>query len=409
MSGRAAFRWLWAGQTASVFGSAVSLLAVPTIAIVMLRASPFAVGALEAVQFAAFPLLGLVAGVWIDRWSRRTVMLVADLVRMVALATIPAAAFAHVLGYPQLIAVAACTGVASVFFELAYQSIVPSLVSGEELERANARLELTNSAARIAGNGLAGGLIAAAGAALAVVVDAASFLVSALTLTMIRVRETHRERAHGAERAPFWRELREGIAAVRERPAILCIAGATATSNLAGSMLTAVHLLFAYRVLHISPAIIGVLFAVSNAGFAGALVAPRFARRLGTARTLRWSLGIAAAAEAFVPLAVVLPPLPSLFLAQVVTSAAAPVYNITQISLRQRLIPSEQLGRANATLRTVVWGTLPIGMLLGGALGGAIGIVPTLIVAVLVGCCAVPWLLTAPIRALDAEPAAETG
>ena len=115
----------------------------------------------------------------------------------------------------------------------------------------------------------------------------------------------------------------------------------------------------------------------------------------------------AMAAEALVQLALVVSPLPALFLAQLVTTASVPVYNITQISLRQRLIPSEQLGRANATLRTIVWGTLPIGMLIGGALGGAIGIVPTLIVSVLVGCCAIPWLLTAPIRALDAEPTAD--
>src|ERR1700694_2385766 len=162
-SGRVAFRWLWAGQTASVFGTAISRLAIPTIAIISLGATPFAVGVLGAVELAAFPLLGLVAGVWVDRWSRRTTMLVADVVRALALATIPLAALGHVLGYAQLLAVAACSGVASVFFAIAYQSLVPSLVESDALEGANARLEFTNSAAQIAGNGLAGALITLVG------------------------------------------------------------------------------------------------------------------------------------------------------------------------------------------------------------------------------------------------------
>ncbi len=231
MSGRAGFRWLWAGQTASVFGTAVSGLAIPTIAIVALRVSPFAVGLLAAVQFAAFPLLGLVAGVWVDRWSRRATMLVADVVRALALASIPLAAYAHLLGYAQLLAVAACVGVASVFFDVAYQSLVPAIVEHDDLERANARLQVTESAAQIAGNSLGGALIALVGAALAVVVDAASFVVSVLTLSVLRVHEPHRA-ADAAPHAPFLREVADGIDVVRTSPVLVRIAGATATSNL---------------------------------------------------------------------------------------------------------------------------------------------------------------------------------
>ena len=403
-SGRAAFRWLWAGQTASVLGTAVSGLAIPTIAIVSLGAAPFAVGLLATVQFAAFPLLGLVAGVWVDRWSRRATMLVADVIRMLALATIPLAQFAHVLGFAQLLAVAACVGAASVFFEVAYQSLVPSLVEPEQLERANARLEFSNSFAQIAGNGLAGALIAVVGAPVAVIVDAASYAVSVLTLAAVRVRETHRaERT--AERAPFVVELREGFAVVLASPAIVRIAGATATSNLGIAMMMAVGLLYFYRVLHLSPAIVGLLFAVANLGFAGALLAPRIARRFGAGRTMTWSLTIAVLSQFLLPLALFVPPLPVLFAAELAITACVPVYNITQVSLRQRLIPSDKLGRANATLRTVVWGTMPLGTLLGGALAGTIGIVPTLVAGAAVAACAIPWLLTAPIRALRAEPA----
>ncbi len=407
-SGRAAFRWLWAGQTASVLGTAVSGLAIPTIAIVALGAAPFAVGVLSTVQFAAFPLLGLVAGVWIDRWSRRATMLAADVVRALALASIPIAAFAHVLGFAQLLAVAACVGVASVFFEVAYQSLVPSVVEPDRLERANARLEFTNSAAQIAGNGLAGALISLVGAPLAVVVDAASYVVSVLTLAAMRVHETHRDAR--AARRPFLTELREGIAVVLAAPAIVRIAGATATSNLGIAMMMAVGLLYFYRVLHLSPAVVGVLFAVSNLGFAGALFAPRIARRFGAGRTMVVALSAGVLSQFLLPLAQFVPPLPVLFAAELTMTACVPVYNITQVSLRQRLIPSDKLGRANATLRTVVWGTLPLGTLLGGALGSAIGIVPTLVAGAVVAACAIPWLLTAPIRALRAEPApAEPG
>jgi len=403
-SGRAAFRWLWAGQTASVLGTAVSGLAIPTIAIVSLGASPLAVGVLGAVQFGAFPLLGLVAGVWVDRWSRRGTMLVADVIRALALATIPLAAFAHVLGFAQLVAVAACVGAASVFFDVAYQSLVPSIAEPDELEGANARLEFTNSAAQIAGNGLAGALISFAGAPIAVIVDAASYVVSVLTLAAVRVRETHRDE-QAPERAPFVAELREGIAVVLRSPVIVRIAGATATSNLGISMMIAVGLLYFYRVLHLAPVIVGVLLAVSNLGFAGALFAPRIARRFGAGRTMTWSLSIAVLSQFLLPLALFVPPLPVLFAAELAMTACVPVYNITQVSLRQRLIPSAKLGRANATLRTVVWGTLPLGMLLGGALGSAIGIVPTLVAGAAVAACAIPWLLTAPIRALRADPA----
>jgi MFS family permease len=159
-----------------------------------------------------------------------------------------------------------------------------------------------------------------------------------------------------------------------------------------------------YRVLHLSPAVVGLLLAVSNLGFVGAFLAPRIARRFGAGRTMVWSLGLAVFSQFLVPLALWLPTLPALFVAELVMSATVPIYNITQVSLRQRTIPADRLGRANATLRTVVWGTLPLGTLLGGALGGTIGIVPALFAGTIVAACAIPWLLTPPVRALRATP-----
>jgi MFS family permease len=322
---------------------------------------------------------------------------------MLALASIPIAAIARVLSFAQLLAVAACVGIASVFFDVAYQTLVPSLVESDELERANARLQVTESAAQIAGNGFAGALIALLGAPLAVVVDAASFGVSVLTLSALRVPKTHRSE-NVTPRAPFLREVREGIDVVLQSPVLVRIAGATSTSNLGIAMAMAVGLLYMYRVLHLSPALVGLLLAVSNLGFAGALLAPRIARRFGAGPTMVWSLAIAVLSQFLIPLALWLPTLPALFVAELAMSACVPIYNITQVSLRQRTIPADRLGRANATLRTVVWGTLPLGNLLGGALGEAIGIVPTLFTGTIVAACSIPWLLTAPVRALRAAP-----
>ena len=398
VTGRTAFRLLWAGQTASVFGTAVSALAIPTIAIAALKASPFEVGLLGAMQFAAFPILGLAAGVWVDRWSRRATMLVADVIRALVLATIPVAAALHALGYAQLVAVATCVGIASVFFDVAYQSLVPSLVEHDRLESANARLEFTNSAAQIAGNGLAGGLIALVGAGLAVVVDAASYVVSVVALATIRAREVHRDEATG--QVPFGRAMREGLGVVFGSPVLVRIMGATATSNFSGSMVMAVYLLYAYRVLHLSPAVVGIVFAAGNVGFLGALLAPRIARRFGPGRTMATCLAIPMLAGFALPLAQIAQPVAVLLAVEITITVFVPIYNITQVSLRQRLVPAAQLGRVNATMKTLVWGTIPLGMLTGGALGNAIGIVPTIVVGVVAGTLAIPWLLGAPIRTL---------
>ena len=386
-----------------MIGTAISALAIPTYAIVVLGATPFAVALLQTVQFAAFPVLGLFAGVWVDRWPRRSVMLIADAARALALGSIPAAAFAHVLGYPQLLAVAACVGIAAVFFEVAVQSMVPDIVAHADLERANARLQVTRNLAESGGNGLAGALITLLGAALAVLVDAVSYLVSFATLLAMRVSETHLG-ARAAERGSFFAELREGVAVLLGSPVWVRIVGATATFNLGISITLSVYLLYLYRVLHLSPAVAGALLALSNLGFAGAFFAPRIARRFGVGRTLTVTATIAALSQFLLPLALVVAPLPVLFIAEVAITGCVPIYNVTQVSLRQRTIPAELLGRANATLKTIVSSVMPVGTLIGGALGGTVGIVPALVIGTAVTCCAIPWLLTAPIRALRAQP-----
>jgi len=395
------FNWLWAGQTLSLFGSTVSRLAIPTTAIFALHASAFQVGALGAAGFVAFPVLGVFAGVWVDRWPRRRVLMVCDIVRTLALATIPLAAALHALTLSHLFVVALVSSVASVFFDVAYQAYLPELVPVDGLHDANARLEFSNSAAQIAGNAAAGGLIAALGAALAVAADAASFGLSVITLAFIRRRPPVVKRVE-AGKTNFGRQLRDGIDCVFSNVALLRIVACTATSNLGGSMLAAVYLVFAYRTLHLTPSVVGVILAVGNAGFIGALFAPRIVRRFGLPSTLIWSMLVAAAVQGLVPLAARGFTIPLLIAEQFVASAATPIYNIAQVSWRQSTVPPDLQGRMNATVRTIAWGTLPVGAFIGATLSASAGIVPTLVIAAIVQMSAVVWLLNGHVRAIRA-------
>ncbi|HEY0383597.1 MAG TPA: MFS transporter [Candidatus Elarobacter sp.] len=405
MSGRPGFARLWAGQTASVFGTSISALALPTVAILGMHAPPFLVGVLEAAQFAAFPVLGLFAGVWVDRWSRRRTMLAADVVRGLALCTVPLAAYANALSFAQLVAVAIVVGTASVFFDIAYQAFVPSLVEPGWLEHANARLEASNSVAMLAGSGIAGGLIGALGAPLAIAVDAGTYAVSATALAGIRVREAHHDARGRAEPIAFGAAMREGLATVFGSPVLRALVGATGCVNFGWSIIAAVYLLFFYRVLHFSPALVGAVVACGNLGFIGALAAPAIGRRFAAGRVMTVTLLGAVAATFAIPLATTLQPVAVIVTVQVVAAICIPMYNVTQLSLRQRLVPAEQLGRVNATMKTVVAGVWPAGALIGGALGSTVGIVPAIWTGAIVMLAGIPWLFAREIRTLGAAPA----
>ena len=389
------FSVLWLGQTLSVFGSAVSLLALPSVAILTIHASPLQIGMLEALYYAGFPTLGLLVGVFADRTPRRRIMIVSDSLRALVLASVPIAALVHALSFAQLAIVSLLLGIGTVFFEIAYQSYVPVIVSIVDLPRSNARLEFTRSIAQIAGNGIAGLLISSIGAALAVAVDAASFLVSVISLLCIRKRETPQPKNEGGITS-IVADIREGLAFVLESPVLRSIAGCTATSNLASSMLSAVLLIFAYRDLHLKAITVGLIFAFANVGFIGALLSTRLSTRFGLGRTLAASIFVAGLSPLLLPLALLGMPIAVLFIVELLTTVAVPIYNINQISLRQTLVPAALQGRMNATMRTIVWGTMPIGALLGGALGSAIGVLPTIVIAGVASVSSALWIVATP-------------
>jgi MFS family permease len=398
------FQRLWFGDTVSQFTAQVTALALPTVAILTLGANAFEVGLLGALQLIAFPLLGMFVGVWADRYRRRPIMIVANLGRMIALGSIPLAAILNMLSLNLLYVVAVATGVCTVFFDVCYQSYLPVLIDRNDLVEGNSKLQLSASAGQVGGPALAGFLIQLVNAARAIAVDAAGFLVSALALLSIRKRESTPERASEPD---FFREMKEGAHVVLGSPVLRSIAACTATANLGSNLATVVLLIFAYRNLQLSPGLVGVIFSVGSVGVLfGAWGAASASKRIGLGRTIVLSsaggVGLLA-----VPLALYASPVIVLALSQFVIGALVAVYNINQVSLRQAITEDRLQGRMNATMRTIVWGTIPVGAFLGGVLGESIGIVMAIIVGGVISTLAFFWVLFSPVLALKAIPMQE--
>jgi MFS family permease len=403
----AEFRRLWAGQTISQIGSQITMLALPLTATLVLDASPLEMGILSAAEYLPFLLVGLFAGVWVDRVRRRPILVATDLARAVLLGSIPLAAALDVLSLEQLYAVGFLVGVATVFFDVAYQSFLPALVGRAELVEGNSKLEASRSIAQIAGPGLAGGLVSLITAPMALAIDAVSFVGSALFLSAIRAPEAP-PAAAGASRS-VWGDIRDGLRVVVDDPVLRSIAGCTATANLFGNVGMAIYVLYVTRELGIGPALLGTILAVGSVGaVVGALVGGAVARRLGVGPTIVLSAGLFGLSGALVAAAAGSPAqvIAMLTAAQAVSGLAGTTYNINQVSLRQAVTPDQLQGRMNATMRFLVWGTIPIGALAGGVLGERIGMRPTLFVAALGSLLPVLWVLLSPVRGIRAVPTA---
>ena len=391
-----AFRRLWIGESVSQLGTMVSQLALPLVAILVVHASTFQVGLLTAADTVAFVLVGLPAGAWVERMRFRSVLIVNDLVRAALLGSIPLAQLLGVLTMGQLYLVGLATGVSTVFFDVAYQSYLPQLVDRELLVEGNAKLQASESVSQIAGPSIGGLLIQALTAPYAVLVDALSFLWSAGFVTAITVRPPRPERKPDRN---LRREIGDGLRFVLGNPMLRAIAMCTGTFNLFNSMELAVFYVLLARDLHLSPGYIGLITSTSAiGGLLGALVATRVAARVGQGPAI-WISAAAAAPCAFVaPFVHRDWTLGLLALAQIAMWMSTVVYNITQVSFRQGLCPPGLLGRMNATMRFLVWGTMPFGGFLGGVLGSTIGVRRTLLVAAFGTALAFLPVLLSPLR-----------
>jgi MFS family permease len=402
------FRNLWAAETISVFGSQVDDLAIGFVAILVLDASAFEVAVLGTLNFAPFILLTLPAGVWVDRLRRRPILISADFARAGLLATVPVAYALDALTLTQLYVVVFLVGACQVFFDVAYQSYLPSLVDRNQLVEGNSKLEISRSSAQVTGPGLGGALVEIVTAPYAVLVDALSFVASGAFLLRIRKREEVPRVETTDGRKPSMRsELKEGLRFVGGNPNLRAQAGCTATSNLFSSLAFSIFLVFAVRELRLSAAVIGLAFSVGAAGsLLAAFTARRISDRFGIGPT---SIVMAAAFGPSVLLVALAPAgneaIPFLIAAQLCFGFTVVVYNIAQVSYRQAICPPRLQGRMNSVMRFIVWGTIPIGTIAGGALATWIGLRETIVVGAVGGGLAFLWLLLSPQRHLRDLPA----
>jgi len=395
---QADFLKLWAGETISLLGSQVTLLAMPLLAAITLEATPIQMGILGTLQYIPWLLVGLPAGAWVDRMRRRPIMIAADVGRALLLALIPIAALTHTLRIGHLYIVGFLVGILNVLFEVAYSAYLPTLVARDHLVEGNSKLQASASVAEIAGPGLGGGLVQLVSAPLALAVDAFSFLGSALSLAWIRTPEP------GVPPARVSRslspEIREGLRLVFGNPILRAFTFTSATANFSIDVHLAVFVLFATRDLRVTPVMLGGMYAVASlGGLLGSVMATRLVRWLGLGRAI-------VAGHLQVILALLIIPLsgrqveialPLIVFAQAMWGFGAVVYVVNSVSVRQAITPNQYQGRVAASLRFVSWGISPLGFMLGGILGEMLGLRATLLAAGAGSLASLIFLLHSPV------------
>ncbi|MFK5633137.1 MFS transporter [Ornithinimicrobium sp. LYQ103] len=369
------FRQLWMGDTVSVFGAQFVGFAMPLMAVQLLGADAFEMGLLATLQSLAFLLISLPAGAWVDRWRKKVVLVLGDLLRAAILITLPLAWLLEALTMWQLYVVAFAVGCIAVFFDVANQSYLPEIVPGDQISEGNGKLQASQQTAGVVGPAAAAALVRLVGSPLTIAATAVCMALSSLFVSRIRHRE---DAPDPAARRPLVEEVKEGMAFVLGHPLLRRIVACTGLSNLTSSAVFALFVLYAIRTLGLSETTLGLVLSVSAVGgLLGAVSSERFGRLVGEGRAIPLAAVISGAAMLTTPLASVLPPAPTLLVGGFLISWAVVVYNIAQVSFRQRLCPRPLLGRMNASIRFLVWGPMPVGAFLGGLLGRELGVVPT--------------------------------
>jgi MFS family permease len=365
------FRLLWIGETISTAGGFLANVLIPLLAVTVLHASTFDVATLTAVSWLPWLVIGLPAGAWVDRWPQRPLMITCDLVSALLFASLPVAAWLGVLAFWQLMTVALLTGVAEVFFMVAYQVYLPSIIPAENLMEGNAKLQGSASAALIGGRGAAGILAQAMGTASALMLNAVSFLVSAVCLLLIGPARETRE-ARETRRVPG--EVTAGVRLVAGDPYLRPLTLFALAGNLLYSGYASLAVLFLARVVGFSPAVVGVLTAVGGVGgIAGALVTKRLCARLGSARVFIL-VSVSNVGGLLIPLTQTGYGVTWYVAGAIVLNAGILAGNIIAGSFRQGYCPPEMLGRVVAAMRFLSFSAIPVGAVLAGALGTALGV-----------------------------------
>ena len=441
------YRKLWTAATVSLFGTQVSQIAIPFIAAVVLHASPGEVGLLTTIDFLPFILFTLPAGVWVDRFPKKRILVFGDLGRAAMLLSIPIAWWLDALTIWQLYIVGFVNGTMTVFFDVADQSYLPTILDREDLVDGNAKLQISQSSAQILGQPVGGGIVALLTAPVAVLIDAVSYVGSAGLI--LSIRETARRaagvvgagpavaaatqaddvapppatgvsvavEAAAAEASPtagagaldapagMRTQIMDGLRYILRHQYLGNVAATTATANLFGNIGMAIFPVFAYRELAMSPAAVGTVGGIGGAGvLIGALVATRVQRRLGIGRTIVLTAAVFGPVGLLIPLAT--PELALVFLSTsfFIASIGNVVYNVSQISLRQAITPEHFLGRMNATMRFLVWGTIPIGSLIGAGLSEVVGVRTTMWISAILGFLPFLAVFFSKVRSIQTIP-----
>jgi MFS family permease len=396
---------LWAAESVAQFGAQITLLALPLAAALTLDASASQMGILTAAGTAPALLLGLFAGVLVDRLRRKPLLVAADLGRALLLTMIPVLWFFDALRIEALYAIGFGTGILTVFFDVAYQSFLPTVVSREQIIEGNSKLQASASVAQVAGPGMAGVLVGLVGAPLAIVANAASYLGSALFIGRIRVTEPSPE---ASQRRSVWHEAVEGLRVVFGHAILRPMALCAAISSLFGYVFLAVYILYMLNTLDFSPAQVGLVLGLGGVGaLIGALIAEPLARGIGVGPSIIAGRLLFGAGGLVIPLAVTVPALevPLVVGAEFFQWLVLIVAIVNELSLRQTITPDRLQGRVHATMRVMNAGMVPIGALAGGLLGDAIGLRATLVVGVAGMFVAFIFVLLSPLRTLRRAPA----
>lgn len=382
------FRRLWLAQTISQIGSQISYLAIPLTAAVILDATPMEMGLLTAAGAIPSLIVGVLAGALVDRHARRPVLVASDIGRAALLGAIPIAWWTGALTLPMLFIVAILSGLCSMFFDIAYQAFLPDVVGDEDLLEGNSNLELSRSAAEIAGPALAGGLIQLLRAPVALLVDGASFLASACLIARIRAREELRE--VGEASTSIWREAADGIHEIRRRGPVKTLAFTAAGIGMFNAMIEAVIILYLTRTIGIEPGILGLVFAAGSGGFVvGALLPMTLTKRFGVGPTMTMAILAIGLSDLAIPLVGSHVVVVSLVVAvsQFFFGLGITVFNVSRRTILQALVPNRSMGRVGGTLRTIGMSIVPIGALAGGVLGSVFGLQATLLCGAILEAC----------------------
>lgn len=397
-----AFVRVWSAASISIFGSLITRIALPLVAILALGAGPIEVAVLRSMDLAAALLVGLVAGAWVDRLRRRPVLIWADLGRAVLLLSIPLSFALGTLALWQLLVVAGLAAVLTTFFDAADNAYLPTIVERERLLEANSALAASGSVAEFAGFGISGFLVQLLSGPVTIVINAVTYIVSAVLLLSVRTVEAPPPTRESRE--PVLDEIRHGLRLVRQNPVLRAFAGAQMLMSMLWGVFGAVWFLFALDELGVSPATVGIVAGVGGASsFIGAVVATRSTRRWGVGPVAIAAMLLAALGNLFIPLAPAgLPLVAVAFLVaqQLIADSAITVYDVTETSVRQSLVADRELGRVASTFHVASAAAQLAATIGAGLLAEVIGLRLTALLAPLGGLLAAAVLWWSPVRTL---------